>query len=88
MNFIDQDYIDNLVLFVADKKTDIAGIVCDCIINNDPARDELIMRLMAVQVMQLSIRDYDITWELFTEDDLFQIEETMLEIIQTCPNYA
>ena len=88
MDLINQDYIDNLVLWSADKETDLADIVNECIVNQDPAEEELMLKLMAVQFLSRSIRDYDITWEWFTEEEILLIEEQIMSIIQTCPNYG
>ena len=88
MDLINQDYIDNLVLWSADKETDLADIVNECIVHQDPAEEELMLKLMAVQCLSRSIRDYDITTALFTEGEILGIEEKIMSILQTCPNYA
>lgn len=87
MDYITQDYLDGLVLWVADKKTDLAGIVCDHIANSDPAKDELMIKLMAISVLHSSIRNYNITWDALSSDDIMLIEELISSFLQTCPNY-
>lgn len=88
MNLVNQNYIDNLVLWSADKETELADIVNQCIVNQDPAEEDLMLKLMAVQCLSRSIRDYDYTWGIFTEADILAIEEQIMSILQTCPNYA
>ena len=88
MTIIDQQYIDNLVLWTSDKKTDLAAVVCESLANGDPAYNELVLKLMAVQVLMTSIRDYDITWDVFTENELLEIEERIMNVLQTCPNWG
>lgn len=88
MQIVTQEYVDNLVLWSADKKTNLAGIVAECLANGDPAYDQLVMNLIAIQSFHNCIRDYDITWDVFTEDDILYIEEMIYRILQTCPNYA
>ena len=87
MENVNQEYIDNLNLLIADKKTDLAGIVCECIMGADIGLNKLIMQLMTVQVLSTCIRHYDINFDIFTKNEILLIEEKLMIALQTCPNY-
>ena len=81
---INQDYIDSLVQKMAALTVDLGIKVLDLRVQQDPDWWRQGQALMAIQALNWSIRDYDITADIFTEQELMYIEELMMQLIQRC----
>ena len=84
-NIINQDYVDNLVQKTASLTVDLAVKVVSLRVQQDPDWWRMGQALMAIQSLTWSIRDYDITADIFTEQELMYIEELIMQLIQSCP---
>ena len=82
---ITQEHVDNLVLGIAAFTVDFAERCLDLFVQGDPDAWNQEQKLIAVQSVLWSLRDYDITTEILTEDEVMYLEELATSIIQDCP---
>ena len=85
---VTQDYVDNLVTMIASFTTDFGIQVLKLVVQQDPDAWRSEQMLMALQNIQWALRDYDLTADIFTEQEITYMEELATQLMQDCPLIA
>lgn len=80
-----QQAFDDKILAVAQKGVDMAAHIADLRRQGDPAARRLEEEYMMLQNCLTSLKDYDITSDLLSDDDIKYVFELSTSILQTCP---
>lgn len=82
---MNQSEFDDKVLAVAQKGVVMAAHIADLRRQGDPDARRLEEEYIMLQNCLTSLKDYDITSDLLSDDDIKYVFELSTSILQTCP---
>jgi hypothetical protein len=80
-----QAKFDDIVLGIADRQTELAQKAIRMRRQGDTNVFEVENHLMVVQNIIDTLRDYDIEWEILTEEEVYKMQEVATVAIEQCP---
>ena len=82
---MNQETFDNTVLGIAEFESKLAYIAVQMRRQNDPDANRREEEMMFLQNVLNGLRNYDITSEILTDDEVNYYFELAVQVIQSCP---